>query len=293
MKKPTNIARISGKLDAPEADELFQTVTGWGNPDGTRRCVIDLSELEFMLPAGLTALVQSVTHLKQNGWSPSVQFPVRQDVGKYLARMGLRRALRGVGRCIGGPKTNRRFRTSTALVELTPIRDTGDVEGLLDGLSDKVAGILESELGYSEADVGNFCNVISELSRNIIDHSGAVGFVAAQRYTKTKDRERYALISVGDVGVGLRSTLGQRYPVAQWSDADVLLRALMPEYSRHANRGLGLAFVQRVCQDYRGSLHIRSGACRLYIRGRKAFRVDAGWFPGTQVAISLQQKTVD
>lgn len=293
MKKPPRIAKIDGKLDTPESDELFRTVSGWGNPDGTRRCVIDLSGLEFMPPAGLTAVVQSVTHLKQNGWSPSVRFPDRENVRQYLARMGLRRALRGVGRCIGAPRTNGRFRTSTALVELTPIRDTGDVEGLLDGLSDKVAGILETELGYSEADVGNFCNVLSELSRNIIDHSGAVGFVAAQRYTKAADHERFALISVGDVGAGLRSTLGQRYPVDEWSDADVIHRALLPEYSRHPNRGLGLAFVQKVCQDYRGSLHIRSGAARLYIRGRKVFRVDAGWFPGTQVAIALQQKAAD
>jgi anti-anti-sigma factor len=289
-EESTTTAKIDGKLDAPEADELFRTITSWGDPNASRRCVIDLTDLEFMLPAGLTAVVQCAAHLKDRGWSPTVRFPARDDVGAYLARMGFRRALRGVARSIGGPRSNLRFRTSTALVELTTVRDTGDVDGLIEGLSDRVAGILEAELGYSGADVGNFCNVLSELSRNIIDHSQSAGYVAAQRYTRSKDNERFALISVGDAGVGLRATLGQRYPVAKWSDADVLLRALMPEYSRHPNRGLGLAFVQKVCQDYRGSLHIRTGGCRLYIRGRKVFRVDAAWFTGTQVAISLQQK---
>jgi len=74
-----------------------------------------------------------------------------------------------------------------------------------------------------------------------------VGYVAAQRYTRSKDHRKFALISVGDVGLGLRATLGQRYPVDGWTDEQVLLRALAPEYSRHPGRGLGLAFVEKIC----------------------------------------------
>jgi len=92
-----------------------------------------------MSPAGLTAVAQSATLLKNRGWSPSTRFPDRSDVSHYLARMGFRRAMRGVGRCLAAPRGDRRFRASTALVELTKIRDTGDVEGLLDGLSETVA----------------------------------------------------------------------------------------------------------------------------------------------------------
>ncbi len=291
MKSKIPIATIRGKLDAPEADGLFQAVTAWRSSDDVSRCVIDLSELQFMTPAGLTAVVQSVRFLKEQGWSPAVRFPADEKVSQYLARMGLRRGLRGIGRCIAAPRAHRSYAASTALVELTTIRDTGDVDALLEGLSDRVAGILKTELGYSVSDVGAFCNVISELSRNIIDHSEAVGYVAAQRYSRSSDGQKYALISVGDAGLGLRATLGQRYPVSRWTDEQVIVKALLPEYSRHPGRGLGLAFVQKVCQDYRGSLHIRSGACRLYLRGRKAYRVDSSSFPGTQLAISLQQKS--
>lgn len=290
MRTRTPTATISGRLDAPEADALFQTVTSWGAQNGSPRCVLDLGEIEFMTPAGLTAVVQSARFLKGRGWSPSVRFPSDDRVSGYLVRMGLRRGLRGIGRCVAAPPARRHYAASTSLVELTTIRDTGDVDALLEGLSDRVAGILETELGYSATDVGNFCNVISELSRNIIDHSEDIGFVAAQRYSRSSDHQKYALISVGDAGRGLRATLGQRYPVSRWTDEQVLVNALLPEYSRHPGRGLGLSFVQKICQDYQGSLHLRSGACRLYLRGRKAFRVDSGWFPGTQIAISLQQK---
>ena len=98
MRSRTTTAKIDGKLDAPEADELFRTITSWGDPNASRRCVIDLTDLEFMLPAGLTAVVQCAAHLKDRGWSPTVRFPARDDVGAYLARMGFRRALRGVAR---------------------------------------------------------------------------------------------------------------------------------------------------------------------------------------------------
>ena len=33
----------------------------------------------------------------------------------------------------------------------------------------------------------------------LLDHSQSVGYVAAQRYTRSKDKEHFALISVGDV----------------------------------------------------------------------------------------------
>jgi anti-sigma regulatory factor (Ser/Thr protein kinase) len=175
------------------------------------------------------------------------------------------------------------------LLELTVIEDSKDVEVLLSGLTDRVAQILARELQYAPADVQNFANVISELCRNIIDHSESVGFVAAQRYTRT-DRDRFVLISVGDLGVGLRATLGQRYPVDLWSDSEVIRRALLKQYSRHPDRGLGLTFVKKVASDYRGSLHLRSGSGRIYIRDNRLLELAGPAFPGTQVTISLRER---
>lgn len=289
MSTPPEVIQLQGKFDVREVNELYRTVAALGRPVESGRCRLDLADVSFMAPVGLTGLIQAVVHLRSEGWSTTVNFPTSGGVAMYLVRMGFKRALRGRGRCLGAPPSKKRYAASTALVELTAIQDSGDVDDLLHRLTDRVGGILEQELGYSEGDIGNFTNVISELCRNIIDHSGAIGFVAAQRYRQA-DGQRFALISVGDTGLGLRATLGQRYPVDSWSEETVLVRALLPEYSRHPNRGFGLTFVKKVCQDYRGSLYVRSGAGQLYIRGRKLLSFDVGWFPGTQISISLAQR---
>lgn len=289
MKSSPTTITVPAKLDIQTLDALYHQCLGCGAAPRRSRCVIDLTDTHFIDPGGLTGLAQAVAYLRVQGWSPSVRFPV-DEVGYYLVRMGLRRALRGLGRCLGAPRGKRRYAASTALVEVSVIEGAQDVDALLLRLSDRVAGILGAELGYSRADAGNFCNVLSELCRNVIDHSGGVGFVAAQRYTRAQDGDRFAVISVGDVGVGLRSTLGQRYPVDSWSDVEILTRALLPTYSRHPNRGLGLAFVKKISSDYRGSLHMRSGSGRIYIRGNRLVNMGAAPFPGTQVVISLGQR---
>jgi hypothetical protein len=48
--------------------------------------------------------------------------------------------------------------------------------------------------------------------------------------------------------------------------------------------------VSKIVGAYRGSLHIRSGDARLYLRHR-ARRLAASPFPGTQLAISLSARS--
>jgi hypothetical protein len=48
--------------------------------------------------------------------------------------------------------------------------------------------------------------------------------------------------------------------------------------------------VSKIVGQYRGSLHLRSGDARLYLRHR-ARRLAAGLFPGTQLAISLSAQS--
>lgn len=290
MKPPPIKIACSGTLDARSLEACLREADV--HQDSSQRSpIIDLSSLSFIDPAGLIGLALCIEHLRGLGPKPSIHFPENEGIGHYLLRMGLRRFLRGRGRCHGAPRGRPRQRVTSALLELTVIERSSDVDTLLARLTDRVSRILTTELRYQPADVHNFASVISELCRNIIDHSESIGFVAAQRYTRA-DRDRFAVISVGDLGVGLRATLGRRYPVERWSDAEVIQRALLPQYSRHPNRGLGLTFVKKIASDYRGSLHLRSGASRIYLRGNRLLALAGAAFPGTQATISLREREI-
>lgn len=288
MASPPTTIDCSGKLDARGMEGCLHAATSY-NGDQRRSPVVDLSSLSFVDPAGLVGLALLVEHFCHRGPKPVVHYPEDASVGHYLLRMGLRRVLRGRARNRGAPRGRPRQRVTSALLELSIIEDTADVDELLGRLTDRVSRILKAELHYLPADVHNFAAVIAELCRNIVDHSGSIGFVAAQRYTRD-DHDRFAIISVGDVGVGLRATLGSRYPVNHWSDTEVLRKSLLPEFSRHPNRGMGLTFVEKVASDYRGSLHLRSGSSRIYIRGNRLFSIPGAPFPGTQATISLRER---
>jgi anti-anti-sigma regulatory factor len=288
MKSPPTTLDCSGTLDARRLEVCLRAATA-GHGDQRRSPVVDLSSLSFVDPAGLVGLALCVEHLRQRGPKPVVHYPADDSVGHYLLRMGLRNVLRGRARNQRAPRGRPRQRISSALLELSIIEDTADVDKLLSRLTDRVGRILKAELHYLPADVHNFASVISELCRNIVDHSGSVGFVAAQRYTRG-DHDRFAVISVGDLGVGLRATLGTRYPVDQWSDTEVLRKSLLPEYSRHPDRGMGLTFVEKVASDYRGSLRLRSGSSCIYIRGNRLLSIPGAPFPGTQATISLRER---
>ena len=81
-----------------------------------------------------------------------------------------------------------------------------------------------------------------------------------------------------------------RYDAADWSHGTAILNSLRKHFSRDATRGLGLYIVNQICNRYNGSLHIRSGDTRVYIRGRRHWEHASVHFPGTQIAIALYQR---
>jgi anti-sigma regulatory factor (Ser/Thr protein kinase) len=218
-----------------------------------------------------------------------VILPSDRELHGYLCRMnfpavtspnaGLEGTVGGGG--AGGP--------SDVLLELTPIEQQADVEQVIRHMLGRVRRILESELGYGDRDVTAFCTVLAEACTNICDHSEDRGVVAAQRYTQ-RGGTRYVVVGVADLGIGIRQSLATRYRSAErWSHIQAIINALQKEYSRHPDRGLGLFMVSRIVGAYRGSLHLRSGDARLYLRHR-AQRLAASPFPGTQLAISLSAR---
>ena len=262
-----------------------------GHADGgAEEFRLSLEDVKFIDPYGLVGLWCVLRYLKRRYHAVVVVPPTDPELQGYLRRMNFpavpspSAVLEGN---VGGREANG---PSDVLLELTPIEKQADVEQVILNVLGRVRRILESDLGYGERDVTAFCTVLSEACTNIVDHSDDRGVVAAQRYTQ-RGGARYVVVGVADVGIGIRQSLATRYRHAErWSHIQAIVNALQKEYSRHPDRGLGLFMVSRIVGAYRGSLHIRSGDARLYLRHR-ARRLAASLFPGTQLAISLSAQS--
>jgi ABC-type transporter Mla MlaB component/anti-sigma regulatory factor (Ser/Thr protein kinase) len=177
-----------------------------------------------------------------------------------------------------------------SLIEVCEISGRTDVENALTRVELRVVSILEGELNYSVREITWFKNVIAELCHNIVDHSGDRGYLAAQRYTNHKQDRKFAVISVCDLGIGIRESLAARYDVSSWSHGMAISNAVKKTFSRDTARGLGLYVVRTICDDCDGTLHIRSGDSRVYFRGNRSKVYNSGKFPGSQISITLYER---
>lgn len=279
-------------LTAVTMDTVFAEAAALvdGHSDrGAEELRLILENVKFIDPYGLLGLWCVLRHLKRRHHAVLVIPPTDRELQGYLRRMNFPAVTSPIAVLDGGVGGPGASGPSDVLLEMTPIERQADVEQVIRSMLGQIRRILESELGYGERDVTAFCTVLSEACTNIVDHSADRGFVAAQRYTQ-RDGTRYVIVSVADLGIGIRQSLATRYRQAErWSHIQAIVNALQKEYSRHPDRGLGLFMVARIVGAYRGSLHLRSGDARLYLRHR-ARRLAAGPFPGTQLAISLSAR---
>jgi hypothetical protein len=262
---------------------------GDGPADGGAEFRLSLEDVKFIDPYGLVALWGVLRYLKRRYRAVVVVPPTDPELQGYLHRMNFPAVTAPIAVLDGSVGGRGATGPSDVLLELTPIEQQADVEQVLRTVLGRIRRILERELGYGERDVTAFCTVLAEACANICDHSEDIGVVAAQRYTQ-RGGTRYVIVGVADLGIGIRQSLATRYRhAARWSHIQAIVNALQKEYSRHPDRGLGLFMVSKIVGAYRGSLHLRSGDARLYLRHR-ARRLAASPFPGTQLAISLSAR---
>ncbi|MDD5703369.1 MAG: ATP-binding protein, partial [Dehalococcoidales bacterium] len=213
------------------------------------------------------------------------------DCQSYLHATGfiqLAKEFAGVKNAIDGLGSTQQL-SQEVVLELTKIErkekeSHSDIENVLERLS----AILQNQLNFGEKEISDLTNIVSELCHIIKDHSEDQGFVAVQRYQRHSDGKRYVVIGVGDLGVGIKNSLGKRHDVSSWSHIDAIVHALKKDFSAYPNRGLGLYMVSKITKDYGGALHIRSGDARVYLR-QNARGSQTVQFPGTQVSISLSE----
>ena len=256
---------------------------------------VDLREVAFIPPYGLVVLCLMGRYART--LCPQVRYllPRSPQLRRYLGRMRFGEAVAGFAQLCGPPlpaEPDRVRPDSEALLELTRIEERVDVERVLEHIAARVETILAAELHYTPVEINRFKNVVAELCHNVLDHSLNWGYVAAQRYQDPRTGAKYAVIGVGDLGIGIKKSLAHRYDVGEWTHAQAILNSLKKNCSRDPSRGLGLYIVEQICRRYGGNLQIKSGDTRVYIRGRRHFEHRSAFFPGTLLSISLCQRQI-
>ena len=253
----------------------------------------DLGGMRFIAPYGLIALCLMGRYARTTCERGIYRMPRAPALRSYLGRVRFAEALGGLVE-LAGPELlvdqEREKPESEALLEITRIEERVDVEMVLGHIGQRVEAILAEELGYREVEINQFKNVIAELCHNILDHSLNWGYVTAQRYRNPRNRRKYVVIGVGDLGIGIKKSLAQYHEVSGWSHGEAIAKSLQKHFSRDPARGLGLYIVNQICNRYNGNLHIRSGDTRLYIRGNRQAEYASCPFPGTMISITLYQR---
>ncbi len=249
---------------------------------GTKAAEISLARWEFFDPYSLIflLLIARQSNIRLNFGKESPALPYLSDIGFFEQIKALRPET-----AISSTESANAF---NILLKITPIERSQDVTDALKRLIDSTSAILKDHLSYTPQDSSLFLGAFAEVAHNILDHSGDRGFAAAQIYT-TKKGKRFAAIAVGDLGIGIRTSLSQRYPRELVNDVIAIRKAFDPAVSRLDNRGWGLTQVRSIAEKYNGTLWVRSG--RGLVKFHRQFTsYQTHFFPGTQISIYLEER---
>lgn len=226
--------------------------------------VIDLTPVTFVDAYALTGLACFIASADGDGLPVRLLLPERYDVRSWRSRMHLGDVLDAfdvqVERSL--PKVVERDRRDT-LIELERFRDSHGSDRLASFIWERLQG------GGADGDVVNqLYEATGELGLNVVEHAGSPvgGFIAAQRYRAGTPGE-WIIVAVGDVGMGIRESLRDRY--GAMTDDEAIRRAIEWYVSRvrDRGRGQGLPGVVDGVKDLGGAVSIRSGAASLTITG--------------------------
>jgi hypothetical protein len=283
--------RIPDNLPDSSIGRFF---TGWAwidRPDGT--VTLDLRNANFVSAWAITVFATYALWLRA-ARSKSVKVLVdnRSFAGDYICRAGFLDLL-GIDSPDCSDDSPDRTTKLTRIKSSAEIPEfTSQVMRLLDIGDPEVEGALK----YS----------LVELLRNVVQHSqSAIGGVAmAQYYPKTGLVE----LVVADAGVGIKKTLGAKYPEID-SSYKALKFAVQPHVSgtfapgmysaMNENAGLGLFFIKQIASLSGGSMQLASGSCLTDIWGdhdglqqRRVYRATRGGWPGTFAVLQLKRDSI-
>lgn len=228
------------------AAHRFPTLTDLSCRERGGRHTLDLSARGWIDPAHLVG-VAALAHAHANaGHDLQVIGPSRRSQHLYAARMHLGQVLSALSVEHNFPTVVPERDRREDLLEVRAVHTEDDANALAEVVSNKVRP------DSARAAQALFA-CVSEMATNVADHSGTVGYVAAQ----TLPQVGVIRFAVADAGRGVLATLAVRGAI---TDRQAALMALNGE-SRFddPSRGTGLPTTRRELTRLDGFLYLVSG----------------------------------
>ncbi len=264
----------------------------------TDKMLFDARGAQWASPYAFIAMLAAAQAiLDAKGPKPLFTAPEDANVGSYWAKAGFFAQAVDLFEIHGKVPKRRAEEESHMLLPVTAIRASEDVHEVVDRIHQKAAALLTKELGLEARATMGFATALSEACQNVVEHAGALGWVAVHAYSYRKRLgKRVVVIAVGDAGVGFRRSLEATQAKRigdRWGDGAALECALIQGISRFRDpgRGQGLQGIKRYLARWDGKISIRSGGAKLAIvpswddEAPLQERLPA--FPGAQVQITI------
>lgn len=249
-------------------DELLDRL----HPDGG---IVDLRAVDWVRPAVMVGVAALAHRAAGEGRSLEVRAPSRPEPAGYAARMRLGRVLADLGARHDLPDSRERDQREH-LIEVSVIDGDPAAARLAELVFRKLRPV---DLTLAKALHGS----VAEIGANAPEHSGTVGFMAAQ----TLPRRNELLLAVADAGVGIRATLARRGADDDERAIELATRERISRFDE-PDRGAGLPAAIRLVTGQRGSLYIATGTASIRHFGTtRRYLAAARPFPGTLVEVRI------
>ena len=250
---------------------------------------VDFSGLQRVSPAGLAALTAFMKARANSRLETNVAGLESCVIREYLQRMNLQR--------LCGMEQEESFARHNPKSRFFPLEE---ISHKVEALGDEIAAcIAPGGEDYENPNAGLYdaaWYLVTEMANNVRQHSGGVGFVAAQATVS----DGFVKIAIADCGCGIPTSL--KDAGLAWAqtlpDDDIIERALVARVSskgQPANEGVGLTLSSRIVDLMGGHMLVASGAGTLIRKHNsepeKARFQNGHQFPGTLIAMTFLRST--
>lgn len=265
MSSPNSVVRLpSTVFDDSIGALIVQLIEAEKKPSSN--LVLDFQDVQFYVPVALAFLLSTVMRWKSAGRQVEFVHLEACPCLSYLQRMDFFALSK-----VALPENFQRHDPSGRFVALYPVDN--DARGKVDKICSQLAGCIFPELAESDnPEITGPYDMLeyaaSELINNVIQHSKATGYVAAQVYQKSG----FVRLAVVDAGIGIRGSFEENKPEF-WDDKmshlDAIRTALQPKVSSKThlpvawgspvNAGVGLSMLKEVARHADGLFTVISG----------------------------------